>query len=60
VNQHADAKAFAGYGVGFLPLPVPFFDLFAKAGVARWELSGSQNAAGQIPPSSFCLLQSGH
>jgi hypothetical protein len=53
VSQHADAKAFAGYGVGFLPLPVPYFDLFAKAGVARWELSGNQSAAGQIPPSSF-------
>jgi hypothetical protein len=53
VSQHEDAKAFAGYGVGFLPLPVPYFDLFAKAGVARWELSGNQNTAGQLPPSSF-------
>ena len=36
---HADARAFGLFGVGFLPVgPV---DLYAKAGGARWELSGS-------------------
>ena len=48
-----DAKAFAAYGVGFLPLPVPWLDVFGKAGVARWKLSGDANSAGTLPPSSF-------
>ena len=52
VSSQTDAKAFAGYAVGFLPLPVPFLDVFGKAGVARWKLEGSQSA-GTIPGSSF-------
>jgi opacity protein-like surface antigen len=52
VNSHSDAKAFAGYAVGFLPLPVPFLDVFGKAGVARWKLNGSQSA-GTLPPGNF-------
>ena len=39
VRFNADAKAFAAYAVGFLPIPV--VDLYAKAGLARWETSGS-------------------
>lgn len=35
-----DAKAFAGYAVGFLPVPFPFLDLYAKAGLSRWKLNG--------------------
>lgn len=42
----ANAKAFAAYGVGFLPLP--FFDAFAKAGVARWKLNGNLAGDGQL------------
>jgi hypothetical protein len=53
VNQHEDARAFAGYAVGFLPLPVPYFDLYGKAGVSRWKLNGNQSTAGQLPPSNF-------
>lgn len=37
----SNAKAFAGYAVGFLPIPVPFLDVFGKAGLARWKLNGS-------------------
>ncbi|MBS0365915.1 MAG: hypothetical protein JSR67_08850 [Proteobacteria bacterium] len=29
--------------LGFLPLPVPFIDVFGKAGLARWGLSGSNS-----------------
>jgi Outer membrane protein beta-barrel domain len=50
---HSDAKAFAGYAVGYLPLPVPFLDVFGKAGVARWKLNGSSSTAGSLPPGSF-------
>ena len=35
------AKAFGAYGVGYLPIPVPFLDVFGKAGLARWKLDGS-------------------
>ena len=54
VNSHSDAKAFAGYAVGFLPLPVPFLDVFGKAGVARWKLNGSQSSGTlPLPPNNF-------
>ena len=42
----ANAKAFAAYGMGLLPLP--FLDVFAKAGVARWQLNGNFTGAGQL------------
>jgi Outer membrane protein beta-barrel domain len=38
--SHTDARAFAGYAVGFLPIPVPYLDVFGKAGLARWKLNG--------------------
>ena len=41
LNAHADAKAFAAYALGFLPLPIPMLDLYGKAGLARWQLSGT-------------------
>lgn len=34
-----NAQAFTGYAVAFLPLPLPFLDVFGKAGVSRWKLS---------------------
>ena len=40
-SSHSDAKAFVGYAVGFLPIPLPFLDVFGKAGLARWRLNGS-------------------
>jgi hypothetical protein len=49
VSAHSDAKAFAGYAVGFLPIPVPWLDVFGKAGLARWSLSGSTS----VPSSSL-------
>ena len=30
-------RAAALFGVGYLPLPIPFFDVFGKAGVARLQ-----------------------
>jgi Outer membrane protein beta-barrel domain len=42
----ANAKAFGAYGVAYLP--IPFFDVFAKAGLARWQLDGNIAGGGQI------------
>ena len=50
-TSHSDAKAFAGYAVGFLPIPLPWLDVFGKAGLARWKLNGS--AFSPLPPVSF-------
>ena len=52
-STHSDAKAYAGYAVGFLPLPLPFVDVFGKAGVSRWKLNGNAGGAGTLPPGSF-------
>lgn len=51
-STRSDAKAFAGYAVGFLPIPLPFLDVFGKAGLARWKLNGSALSP-LAPPSSF-------
>ena len=56
VTSHADARAFAGYAVGFLPIPVPFLDVFGKAGLARWQLSQTSNAP---MPQLFALSRNG-
>lgn len=45
-SSNTDAKAFAGYAVGFLPVPVPFLDLYGKVGLSRWELNGSSGSTG--------------
>ena len=50
-SSHSDAKAYAGYAVGFLPIPLPFLDVFGKAGVVRWRLDGS--ALGPSPLPSY-------
>jgi hypothetical protein len=44
----AEAKAYAAYGM--LMLPLPFVDLYVKAGVAQWEVKGRLSA---ITVSSF-------
>lgn len=39
-RAHISYQAFAGYAVGFLPIPVPFLDVYGKAGLARWSSRG--------------------
>jgi opacity protein-like surface antigen len=39
-QAHADGKAFSVYAVGFLPIPVPMLDIYAKAGLARSKVNG--------------------
>jgi Outer membrane protein beta-barrel domain len=48
-------KAFAGYAVGFVPLPLPFVDVFGKIGVARWDSSGGSST----PAGFFSLSDNG-
>ena len=50
---HSDAKAFAGYAVGFLPVPMPYLDLFVKAGLSRWKLDGDTSDSSGVPLFSF-------
>jgi opacity protein-like surface antigen len=42
---HADAKAFAAYAVGYLPIPVPNIDVYGKAGLARWQFDGQRGSS---------------
>jgi len=58
-STQSDAKAYAGYAVGFLPLPVPFLDVFAKAGLSHWKLNGSSGAATLRPSSFFAFADQG-
>jgi opacity protein-like surface antigen len=44
-SPHLDAHAFSAFAVGFVPLPLPFVDLFGKAGAARWTLDGHDNSS---------------
>jgi hypothetical protein len=55
-STHLHYKAFAGYAVGFAPIPIPYLDVFGKIGLARWTSSG-----GSVFPSSsfFSLSDSG-
>ena len=46
----SDAHAFAGYALGFLPIPLPVLDVYGKAGFARWKLNRSASGLGAGPP----------
>ncbi len=43
---HLAYKAFAGYAVGYVPIPVPYLDVFGKVGLARWTESGGSGVPG--------------
>jgi hypothetical protein len=57
-NSHSDAKAFAGYAVGFLPIPVPFLDVHGMAGLARWRLDGTSGFP-TVPADFFAFSNQG-
>src|SRR5215469_10061182 len=44
VSTHADGSAWAVYGVGFLPIPLPIVEIYGKAGFAHWNLNGNVNS----------------
>jgi hypothetical protein len=54
-TTHIDYKAFAGYAVGYLPIPVPYLDVFGKVGLARWNSSGGNT----VGSSFFSLSDNG-
>jgi hypothetical protein len=48
-------RAAALFGVGYLPIPVPFFDIFGKAGVARLQTDVTTVVAlVTCPVNSYC------
>lgn len=54
VTSHSDAKAFAAFAIGFLPVPMPSLDIYGKAGLARWKLNGNTtDTALPLPPGNF-------
>jgi hypothetical protein len=55
-TTHIDYKAFAGYAVGYLPIPMPYVDVFAKAGLARWTSSGGNTIISPPTGNQFFSL----
>jgi opacity protein-like surface antigen len=58
--SRAGAKAFTLFGLGYLPLPVPFLDVYGKAGIAR--LHSTSIDAAPVPlslPLPLCPLGGG-
>lgn len=49
-NASSHPKATVLYGVGYLPLPLPFLDVYGKAGVARLK----SNITTYAYPDGFC------
>jgi hypothetical protein len=47
-------RAGALFGVGYLPLPVPFFDIYGKAGVARLETDVTTTVTSNCGTGSTC------
>jgi hypothetical protein len=54
-GYESDAKAGALFGVGYLPLPLPFLDVYGKLGVARLE-SRITNFSNQCLPPTQCIV----
>jgi len=51
------ARATAAFGVLYAPIPVPLFDLYGKAGVARLQTTASATGAlGCFPPLTCPLV----
>ena len=56
-TTHLSYKAFAGYAVGYAPIPIPWIDVFGKVGLARWTSSGSSSLG--APSGLFSLSDNG-
>jgi hypothetical protein len=49
----ADQKAVTLFGLGYLPLPVPFFDVYGKLGIARLHITTTEVSPTPICPAGF-------
>jgi hypothetical protein len=58
-STHLNYKAFTGYAVGYLPIPLPYLDVFGKAGLARWTASGGNTAISPGGNQFFSLSDNG-
>jgi opacity protein-like surface antigen len=47
-------RAAALFGVGYLPLPIPFFDVFGKVGVARLQTDATTFVGQPCPGNQNC------
>ena len=58
-NSISHPKAAVLYGVGYLPLPLPFLDVYGKAGVARLQtdLTTYQYTGGGYCPPPYSRVQ---
>ncbi len=56
-STHLSYKAFTGYAVGYVPIPLPYLDVFGKVGLARWTSSGSSTFG--APAGLFSLSDNG-
>jgi len=51
-------RAAALFGVGYLPLPIPFFDVFGKAGVARLQTEVNTTISQDCEVQGACVVPS--
>jgi OmpA-like transmembrane domain len=49
---HSDAKAVAGNVLGYLPIPVPYLDVYAKVGAASYTINRTGSAVFAANPLS--------
>jgi hypothetical protein len=47
-NIRLDYHSFGVYAVGYLPIPIPAAEVFAKAGMAHWTLTGNNTVIGDL------------
>jgi Outer membrane protein beta-barrel domain len=52
LDSHPRAPAL--FAVGYLPLPIPFFDIYAKAGVARLQTDVTTTVTSTCPNGAYC------
>ena len=52
LDSHPRAEAL--FGVGYLPIPIPFFDIFGKVGVARLQTDVTTFVGPPCGPNATC------
>jgi hypothetical protein len=52
-SEQAGGSEYAGYLVGFLPIPWSMVDIYGKAGVSHWTLNFNEPPPTVLPPYSI-------